>query len=311
MFARLLHWKKRVTKRIGEPALVKQLTRDFSSGRFLVKAVLLFLAFSAGVVAIASLRKPVPDTTVLRKGIDVIIALDVSKSMLATDLAPSRLERAKQTINKLIDRLPEDRIGLIFFAGRAYLQMPLTTDHAAAKLFVNAASPDLIPTQGTVLTQALDMGSRAFNSQDERFKTIVLISDGEDHSPGIEESMEALTEAGILVHTIGIGSPQGSEIIDPQTGEVKKDASGNIVISKLNEAPLQQIAQQTNGTYTRLESSELAVNSIMEQLSGIEGKTFGDTSLMNYQHYYGWFAGLMLLFMIIEFFLPETKKVLA
>ncbi len=311
MFARLLHWKKVVSKRIGEPALVKQLTQDFSPGRFLLKSVLLFIAFSVGVVAIANLRKPVPDTTVMRKGIDVIIALDVSKSMLAADLAPNRLERAKQTIIKLIDRLPEDRIGLIFFAGRAYLQMPLTTDHAAAKLFVNAASPDLIPTQGTVLSQALDMGSRAFNNQEERFNTMVLISDGEDHSPGIEESIEALAEAGVLVNTIGIGSPQGAEIIDPETGEAKKDTEGNIVISRLNEESLQLIAQKTNGIYTRLESSELAVNSIMEQLSGIEGKAFGDTSLMNYQNYYGWFAGLMLLFMTLEFFIPETKKVLA
>src|SRR5690606_16227806 len=200
MFARLLNWKKKVTKRIGNPALVKQLTRDFSRKRFLFKSILIFLAFTVGIIAIAGLKKPVPDQTVMRKGIDVIIALDVSKSMLAADLAPNRLERAKQTINKLIDRLPDDRIGLIFFAGRAYLQMPLTTDHAAAKIFVNAASPDLIPTQGTVLNQALDMGSRAFNSQEERFKTIILISDGEDHSPGIEESIESLTEAGVLVN---------------------------------------------------------------------------------------------------------------
>lgn len=293
---------------MGDPRLVNLLTAGYSPQRYLIKNILLLTAFLAGVVALANLQQPEPDQTVMRKGIDVVIALDVSKSMLAADLAPSRLERAKQTINKLIDQLPNDRVSLIFFAGRAYLQMPLTTDHSAAKIFVNTASPELIPTQGTLLTEALEMGNRAFNSQDERFKTIVLISDGEDHAQGLEQSLEELVDAGVMVNTIGIGSPQGSQFTDPETGEPKKDAAGNLVITQLNEAPLKQIAQQTNGIYVHMESSEMTVKAILDQLSGIEGKAFGDTSLMNYKHYYGWFAGLMLFILVAENFIPETRK---
>ncbi|HEY9364869.1 MAG TPA: VWA domain-containing protein, partial [Chitinophagaceae bacterium] len=181
LFMRLLFWKKNTIRKIGDRVLVKELVKNYSSRLFTLKFILLLLAFTAGIVAIANLRKPSASENITRKGIDVVIALDVSKSMLATDLQPSRLERAKQLIMKLIDRMPNDRIALVYFAGHAYLQMPLTVDHTSAKIFVNAASPDLVPSQGTVISEALLMGSRAFNTKEGRFKTIILISDGEDH----------------------------------------------------------------------------------------------------------------------------------
>jgi Mg-chelatase subunit ChlD len=308
---RLLFWKKNTIRKIGDRVLVKELVKNYSSRLFTLKFILLLLAFTAGIVAIANLRKPSASENITRKGIDVVIALDVSKSMLATDLQPSRLERAKQLIMKLIDRMPNDRIALVYFAGHAYLQMPLTVDHTSAKIFVNAASPDLVPSQGTVISEALLMGSRAFNTKEGRFKTIILISDGEDHDIDILNAVNQVADAGVMVNTVGIGSVEGSEIIEPATGEPKKDANGNIVISKLNDAELKLVAEKTNGAYVHFDDSEQVIKTILDQLSQIEGKAFGDVSLMNYTTYYGWFAGLMLLLLVTEFFIPERKKLAA
>lgn len=311
LFMRLLFWKKNTIRKIGDRVLVKELIKNYSSRLFTLKFILLLLAFTAGIVAIANLRKPSASENITRKGIDVVIALDVSKSMLATDLQPSRLERAKQLIMKLIDRMPNDRIALVYFAGHAYLQMPLTVDHTSAKIFVNAASPDLVPSQGTVISEALLMGSRAFNTKEGRFKTIILISDGEDHDIDILNAVNQVADAGVMVNTVGIGSVEGSEIIEPATGEPKKDANGNIVISKLNDAELKLVAEKTNGAYVHFDDSEQVIKTILDQLSQIEGKAFGDVSLMNYTTYYGWFAGLMLLLLVTEFFIPERKKLAA
>jgi len=183
LFVFLLRWKKKVKKRIGDPSLVKSLISSYSNKKFVLKLVFLIIAFGLGVVAVMNLRRPAADETSQRKGIDVVIALDVSKSMLAQDLPPNRLERAKQFINKLMVAMPDDRIGLVVFAGRAYLQMPLTTDYGAAQLYISSASPETVPLQGTVISEALHQSSNAFNTTERRFKTVVLISDGEDHDP--------------------------------------------------------------------------------------------------------------------------------
>ena len=168
-------------KRIGDRNLVKALMGTYSSKLFSLKFGMLSIAFAAGVVMLMDLRKPGGTEGINRKGIDVVVALDVSKSMLAADLAPDRLERAKQLIGKLMTAMPNDRIGLVLFAGKAYLQMPLTTDHGAARMFVSSASPDAVPQQGTVISEALQRSANAFNAAERRFKTVILISDGEDH----------------------------------------------------------------------------------------------------------------------------------
>jgi Ca-activated chloride channel homolog len=308
LFAAVLRWKKQTIKKIGEERLVKLLISNYSSGLFKTKFIFLSLAFVLGVLAVANLRKPGGSDGISRKGIDVIMALDVSKSMWATDLAPNRLVRAKQMINKLLDEMPDDRIGLVLFAGKAYLQMPLTTDHGAAKLFVSSASPDAIPQQGTVISDALTMGAHAFNTKERRFKTIILITDGEDHDANAEKTAEEMAQQGVMVNTVGIGSAEGSPIIDPSTGEEKKDLSGNTVITKLNEDELRMIAQKTNGIYVHLQTSEDAVAAIEKQLSQIDRKAYGDVSLMNYTNYFGWFAAGMFLVLLLEIFIPERKK---
>ena len=310
LFLGLLRWKKKIIKRIGEKRLVQALINNYSPGRFTSKFIFLSFAFAFGVAAVMNPRKPGGSESISRKGIDVTIALDVSKSMLATDLQPNRLERAKQFITKLMNEMPNDRIALVLFAGKAYLQMPLTVDHGAAAMYISSASPDAVPQQGTVISDALNMAAKAFNNADRRFKSVVLISDGEDHDEEAINTAEELTGQGLMINTIGIGSSEGSEIIDPATGEPKKDpATGATVISKLNEDELKQIAEKTNGIYIHLQNTDETVSTLQKQLSQIDRKAFGDTSLMNFKTYYLWLAAAMFVLLLAENFIPERKKV--
>ena len=298
-------------KKIGDKKLVTLLINNFSSRRFAFKFILLLIAFSLGILAMMNLQKPGESDSSNRKGIDVAIALDVSKSMLATDILPNRLERAKQFISKLMSEMPNDRIALILFAGKAYLQMPLTADHGAAKMFVSSASPDAVPQQGTVISDALKMSAKVFNSAERKFKAVVLISDGEDHNEEAVQTAKELSLQGVMINTIGIGSSEGSSLTDPATGKIKKDVEGNTIISKLNEQPLKEISEQTNGIYIRLQSSDEAVGLLKQQLSQIETKAFSDVSQMNFTTYYIWFAAAMFFLLFAENFIAERKKVIA
>ena len=309
LFILLIKWKKKVHSRFGDTHLVKALTRSYSPRLFNLKFGMLGLAFVAGVIMAMDLRKPGGPEGMNRKGIDVVIALDVSKSMLATDLAPNRLERAKQLIGKLMNEMPNNRIGLVLFAGKAYLQMPLTTDHGAARMFVMSASPDAVPQQGTVISEAIRRSSNAFNVTERRFKSMVLISDGEDHDPEAVTTAKELAEYGLMINTVGVGSPDGSYIPDPATGQNKVDpATGSAVISKLNEDILKQVSATTNGVYVHLEDTDEAVTQLMDQLSQIETRAYTDVSLINFKAYYWWFAAAMLVLLLAEYFLPDKRK---
>ncbi len=309
LFFLLLRWKKKTVSKIGDKELVKELIATYSPTRFAVKFGFLSIAFAAGVLAVMNLREPANAEGINRKGIDVVIALDVSKSMLATDMAPSRLERAKQLINRLMSAMPNDRIGLVFFAGKAYLQMPLTTDHGAAWMYVSSAGPGSVPYQGTAISEALRRSATVFNAAERRFKAVIVISDGEDHDKDAVATAKQLAEEGVMINTVGIGSPAGTVIFDSLTGQNIKDETGAEVVSRLNEDDLREIAKHTNGVYVRLQDSEAAVDVLKEQLSQIEAKAYGDVSLMNFKTYYWWFAGVMLLLLLIEIFLPETKRI--
>jgi len=294
---------------MGDERLVNLLISNYSSKLFTTKFILLSAAFSVGIISAMNPRKPGESDNINRKGIDVAIAMDVSKSMLATDLAPNRLERAKQFVNKLLKEMPDDRVALVLFAGKAYLQMPLTIDHNAAQMFVSSASPDVVPHQGTVISDALKMCADVFNNADKKFKAVILISDGEDHNEDAVTTAKSLAEQGVMISTIGMGSPDGAEIIDPATGQAKKDEAGNTVISRLNEEVLKEIAGATHGIYTRLQSSDEAVSLLKDQLSQIDRKAFGDVSMMNFRNYFLWFAAAMLILLLIEQLVPERKKI--
>jgi Ca-activated chloride channel family protein len=311
VFFQLLQWKNSTTKKIGDKKLVDALVAGFSPGLFNLKFLLLIIAFAAGVFAAMNPRKPGGSDQEMRRGIDVVIALDVSKSMLATDLAPNRIDRAKQFIQKLVEKMPDDRIGLVLFAGKAYVQMPLTVDHGAAMMFVSSAGPDAVPQQGTVLGEAMEMSAKVFNAAERRFKSVVLISDGEDHDEGAVRTAKEMADEGVMINTVGIGSPEGGTIPEGPGGELKRDETGNVVVTRLNETVLQEIADATNGTYVRLQSSDEAVNQIHSQLAQIEKKAYGDTSQMNFKTFYIWLAGLMFVLLFAENFIPERRRKLA
>ena len=303
-----LHWKKKTISKIGDERLVKELIKNYSPRKFALKFVFIVTAFGLGVVALANLRSSKGSEKVNRNGIDVMIALDVSKSMLAQDIKPTRLERAKQVIGKLIDKLNNDRIGIVVFAGRAYLQMPLTGDHAAAKMYLNAATTDVVPTQGTVIGDALKMCGASFSTKEKKYKSVVLISDGEDHDEAATGTASQMANDGISINTIGIGSPEGTTLFDPVTNEVKKDNDGNTVISKLNEEELKDIASNGGGIYQLFTSTDEVINKLEAQLNSMDQRTVTEDSLVNYKSFFQWFLLAALFFLVAEFFLSENVK---
>jgi Ca-activated chloride channel family protein len=311
LFYQLSSWKNKLSSRIGDPALVAQLVKSFSARKFLLKFILVCLAVFFLVAGLANLRGNGNAENISRQGVDVMIVLDVSKSMLAQDIKPSRLDKAKQLLYRLIDRLQNDRVGLILFAGRSYMQMPLTTDHGAAKLYISEAGPEAVPTQGTVFAEALRMANNSFNQNEHKYKAVILISDGEDHDPEGLKTAKLLADDGVMVNTVGIGTPEGSIIIDPETKQPKKDEIGNTVISKLNEQELTGISDATNGIYIRLENLEDATTTLTQRLDSIEKRALSDTEFINYQNYFPWFIGLAGLLLVMELFIPERKRKIA
>jgi Ca-activated chloride channel family protein len=311
LYSGLVSWKKKLSARIGDPSLVAQLVKSFSAKNFLLKFVLICVAVFFLVAGLANLRARGKAEDITRQGVDVMIVLDVSKSMLAQDVKPSRLDKARQLLYRLVDRLQNDRVGLILFAGRAYMQMPLTTDHSAAKLYISEAGPDAVPTQGTVFSEALSMANSSFNRNEHKYKAVVLISDGEDHDADALKVAKQMADDGVMINTVGIGSVEGSEIIDPETKEPKKDDKGNIVISKLNEQELVGLSDATNGIYIHLDNLEDATITLTQRLDSIEKRALADNEFVNFTNYFPWFIGLAGLLLIIELFLPERKRKIA
>jgi len=309
IFLLVLRWKARVKRRLGDEELVNRLTKQYSPRLYLIKFLAVLIAVALAIVAGANLRKPAKGDKETKGGIDVMVALDVSKSMWAEDAKPTRLDKAKQFIETLIDRLGDNRVGLVVFAGQAYLQMPLTTDVVASKIFVSNATPDAVPVQGTEIGEALQLCNRSLDTKEKKYKAVLLISDGEDHDPKSEEVLQQLSDEGVIVNTIGVGSPGGSPIIEPGNTEYKKDANGQTVISKLNEKELADIAQKTGGQYNHLDDVAQTVNAVMQQLNGMEKKAIdaGDGE-RQYTSLYAFLLLPALILLLVEIFIPERKK---
>jgi Ca-activated chloride channel family protein len=302
-----LYHKKKALRKIGDPELVSQLTEGYSSKKYLQKCLLAFAACGLIVVALANWRKPAGEEKITRNGIDLMIALDVSKSMLAEDISPNRLERAKQLIGKIIDKAGSNRVGLVTFAGKAYLQMPLSGDLAAAKMYLSAANTNTVPTQGTVIADALRMCNAAFNPNEKKYKAVLLISDGEDHDESATLVAEQMAANGVVIHSIGIGSPEGVNLPE-EGGGYQKDANGNTIVSKLNAAALSEIATSTNGKYLTFQQTDEAVNLITGALSTMDQRTVNDEGMMNFTQYFLWFLSAAFILLLIEFFMSEKKK---
>ncbi len=249
--------------------------------------------------------------SVKREGVDIMIALDVSTSMLAEDLKPNRLERAKQFVSKLIDNMKSDRVGLIVFAGGAYLQMPLTVDYPAAKMFLGNINTDMMPTQGTAIGEAVNLAMKSFESGETKNKSLIIITDGEHHDEDAFDVAATAAAAGIIIHTVGIGTHKGAPIPIYRRGrqaDYKKDKKGSIVLSKLNEAALKKLAVSSNGQYYFMTGGKEEIVEIMKQIASMEKKEFEERVFTDYDDKFQYFLGLALLFIILEFFISERKN---
>ena len=309
MFIYVLKWKQKTRNLLGNERLVSKLTSNYSNKKYVFKITVILIAIGLLIVSAANLRKPIKEKGTIGSGIDVMIALDVSKSMLAEDEKPTRLDKAKQLIYQLTKQLENNRIGLVVFAGRAYLQMPITSDVGATKMFVNNANPALISWQGTVIGDALMLCSNSLDSKEKKYKAAILITDGEDQDNKAVEVSKELAEKGVIVHTVGVGSENGAPIIEAGTNDYKRDANGETIISKLNSKLLHQIADATGGTYHYLNTTESVANDLSQVLNAMDKKEFGNQSgYINYDSYYFIFLAFAVLLLLIEFFISERKK---
>jgi len=295
--------------RYGENSLIRILAPDLSVAKPIVKFILLVTAISAVIMALTDLQSGSKIEKVKRKGIDLMICLDVSNSMLAQDIRPYRLERAKQAISKLIDKLEGDRIGLIVFAGKAYTQLPITTDYAAAKLFVSTVNPGMVPTQGTAIGEAIKLAASGFG-ETKHNKAIILITDGEDHEGQVLEQAEAAAKAGIILYAVGMGLPEGAPIPvfegDVQTG-YKKDGDGNTIMTKLDETTLKQIANVGGGMYVRASNSDAGLGTVFDDLEKIEKSDIESKQFSDFESRFQYFAAIALLLLVLDLFVFERK----
>ena len=276
------------------------------------KFILFAIAISSLILGIANPQIGSKMEEVKREGVDLMIAIDLSNSMLAEDLQPNRLMRAKQSISKLIDRLDGDRIGLIVFAGDAYVQLPITTDYSAAKLFLSTINTSIVPTQGTAIGKAIELSIKSFDLNNDQNKAIIVITDGENHEDNAIEKAKEAQELGIFVHTIGMGSAEGGPIpIKNRYGTItsyQKDREGNTIITSLNEEMLKEIAQSGGGSYIRANSTQSGLNALFKEINKMEKKEIGSKVFTDYKDRFQWFIGLAVILLIIETLIKGRKN---
>lgn len=305
-------WNKKQFQRFANLNMRKYLIPHLSSARANTKFIIFCLVISLLIIGAANLQSGSKMEKVKREGIDLFLCVDISNSMHAEDIAPNRLERSKQAISKLISKLGGDRIGLIVFAGNAYVQLPITTDYAAAKMFLSSVDTDLIPTQGTEVGRAIELAIKSFGDT-QHSKAIIIISDGEDHENG--DAVKAAQEAakrGIKIYTIGMGLEEGAPIPlynknGKKTG-YKKDKEGNIIITKLDDNMLRQIAEIGNGIYVRASNSNVGLDKIYDDISKAEKDEIESKVFTDYDDQFQWFIGAAIILLIIEIMLSSEKR---
>tara|TARA_B100001175_G_scaffold209038_1_gene177450 strand:+ start:952 stop:1983 length:1032 start_codon:yes stop_codon:yes gene_type:complete len=305
-------WQKNSILKFGDINLLNQLMQSHSIFRKKIKNTLFVLAITFLIVGLSNPQVGTKMEEVKREGVDLMIAIDLSYSMMAQDIKPNRLERAKQAISRLIDKLEGDRIGLVVFAGEAYVQLPITTDYSAAKLFLSTVNTSIIPTQGTKIGNAIDLCSKSFDKENAQSKAIIIITDGETHDEEAIESAKKAKEEGIYIHTLGMGLTKGGPI--PiynkygSTSEFRKDREGNVIITKLNESMLEEIALAGEGTYIRANNSKSGLSSLFEEINKMEKKEIGTMIFTNYKDRFQIFIGISLVLLILNLFFLERKN---
>ncbi|MDB5253388.1 MAG: hypothetical protein JWP27_2557 [Flaviaesturariibacter sp.] len=313
LFLLYRRWQRTAMKRAGNPVLIKALIKGRSPGRAVLKFCLVLLAFAGGVIALANPRMEGPGEPDIRRGIDLVLAVDVSKSMLTPDLAPTRLANAKALLLALLRDRPDDRVSLVLFAGHAYTQLPLTYDHGSAAMFVQSMDPLQFGSQGTAIGDALGTAVHVLEPSRGRYKVILLLSDGETFDRNNEkENAQArsalLSDAGIMVVTVGFGSAGGTTFIDPLTKKTKTDRQGAVVVSKLDETLLKGIATKTKGDYHLFTNPVETERAVLRSLDGVKNAPLVDKSLLNYRTLYLWLAVPVLLLLVAEPFVPDHKN---
>lgn len=310
----ILYWislrrKKKALQRFGDMDIISQLMPYASFSRPVYKFVLLMVALTFLILSIAGPQFGSKLQKIKRKGIEVVIALDVSNSMLAADIQPNRLERAKRAISKMVDRLHNDKIGIIVFAGDAYTQLPITTDYASAKLFLSSINTDIVPIQGTAIGAAVDLATRSFTPESEASKAIIVITDGENHEDDAVAAAQTAQEQGIVVHTIGMGLAQGAPIPEKgRAGEYRRDKDGKIVISKLDEAMLQQIARAGQGIYIRANNTTTGLNTLFKEMNKMDKSELEQRTYSDYDEKFQYIIALVILLLLVEFLILERKN---
>jgi len=300
--------RKNVLKKYGDPAMLFGLMPEASSKRQSLKYFFLFAAISVMIFVIAGPQFGSKLETIKRKGIEVLICLDVSNSMLAEDIQPNRLEKAKQMLERLADNLNNDKIGLIVFAGDAYTQIPITSDYISAKMFLSSINPGMVSTQGTAIESAIELAMRSFTPNQESSKTIILITDGENHEGDAVKAAAAAAEKGVKVNIVGIGLPKGAPIPIGRNNDFMKDNAGNVVITQLNEAMCQEIAQAGKGLYVRADNTNNALRALQNELNKMSQSEVESTVYAEYDEQFPILAWIVLTLLIIEVLTSERKN---
>lgn len=305
-----LYWKRKKQREFGDLALVRKLSPEKSVFKHTLKMGLVLLALAAIIIGLVNPKIGTKTETMKRQGIDIVFAVDVSKSMLCEDVAPSRLEKSKQIVSQIINQLGSDRIGIVAYAGSAFPVLPITTDYGVAKMFLQSMNPGMVSSQGTSLDEAIKLSETYFEQEKGVNKLMILISDGEDHSEGAEDAAEEAQKAGMKIITIGIGTEKGGPIPLRQNGVVesfKRDNENNVVITKLNASALETIAKTTKGGYINGNNTKEVLEYVKKALDNIEKSEFESKQFTDFNSQFQWFLGLGFALLCLDIFLLEKK----
>lgn len=310
IFLVLQIWKYRTQSKFADKQLLNKLSPNKSIFKSILKISVLCLAFACLALALVNPKIGTKLETIKREGVDIVFAIDVSKSMLAEDIAPNRLDKSKQLVTQIINNLASDRIGIIAYAAKAFPQLPITTDYAAAKMFLNNMNTDMMSSQGTAINEAIKLSQTYFDDEEQTNKVLVIISDGEDHSEEAVAMAEVASEEGIRIFTIGVGDVKGGPIPEKKNGIVlnyKKDNNGQTVITKLNEETLKSIASVANGVYINGKNTNDVVKNIGDILNEMDKTEFETKQYADFKSQFQWFLGLGIFFLFLDIFLLERK----
>ena len=301
----VLKIRKRRVRKFGDEALVSRLMPSYSEGKTWIRLLLFSIGFIFFIIGLSRPQIGARLKEYETKGAEIMIVLDVSNSMLAEDYSPNRLERAKLAISRLVDKLRDERIGLIVFAGNSFVQLPITTDYVSAKMFLNSISTESVPVQGTAMGEAIGTAMKSFSLQSEKSRAVIVITDGENHEDDPVEAARQAAELGVRVFTIGVGSPEGKPI--PFEGELLKDKNGEIVVTRLDESILKDVADAGNGLYVRAGTSEFGLNPLIAEIKKMEDEKYSSVVFEEYDEQFMNFFAIALIFFVLEMLVGDRK----